>query len=615
MKKKYFKSWIAAAIILALILTSASCGLNQLEHGLSADDKTNPETSATTDLPENIDTVKTTNFAGADSYESIYSALKKMEEDREKLYDKGSSIFDFAGIFNTGQSGGAAMEDAEIAVEETAAATDSSSSDYSSTNIQELGVDEADIIKTDGKYLYILKNSGSIQIVSAEGKDSKIVSTIIEENPQDSCKEMYVDGDTLQLIAAGNDSSLVERDKDIYEIDSNYYTKLYTYDISDRANPKLSGQIKQEGDYFSSRKTGDIVYLFTEFYPEIQSEKNFKDYIPEGNTGHLEPGDICLPDTLTSTGYLVISSVNAKSPSRTLDEKAILSADGNCYVSTENIYIYNTDWHSGTSTTQLMKFHYKNGKITAVDATNLNGYVNDSFSLNEYKGNLRIVLTENGVTNETNSLYVLDENLSVCGSIRDIASGETIQSARFMGDIGYFVTFRNMDPLFSVDLSNPQNPKILGELKVTGFSSYLHFYGDNRLLGVGEEIDEKTGEYYGIKLSMFDTSNNKNVTEENKYVLKNMYDCSLLYDYKSVMIDPEKNVLGFICDGNYMIFTYDQKKGFKNVFTQPLPNESYYSYNSARGCYVKDTFYLIMDEEIQIYDMENNYKVLGKVEL
>ena len=153
--------------------------------------------------------------------------------------------------------------------------------------------------------------------------------------------------------------------------------------------------------------------------------------------------------------------------------------------------------------------------------------------------------------------------MQVCGNIGDLAEGEDIRSARFLGDIGYFVTFRNTDPLFSVDLSDPSDPKILGELKITGFSSYLHFYGENKLLGVGNEVDPETGAYTGIKLAMFDVSDPSNVKQLHKFVIKDTYDCPLFYNYKAAMIDTEKNVFGFMCDSSYMVFCYDEEKGFR----------------------------------------------------
>ena len=202
-------------------------------------------------------------------------------------------------------------------------------------------------------------------------------------------------------------------------------------------------------------------------------------------------------------------------------------------------------------------------------AGSVKGYLNNSFSLNEYNGNLRVVSTYTGddanavrdfasnITGqyyeqnwtEHNALYVLDEQLKQIGKIEGLADNETIRSARFFGDIGYFVTFRQTDPLFSVDLSDPANPQILGELKVSGFSSYLHFYGENHLLGIGYEADEATGMITGLKLSMFDISDPKQVTEVNRFTIPGITWCPAIENYKSILVQPEKNLIGFYCVG------------------------------------------------------------------
>ena len=224
-------------------------------------------------------------------------------------------------------------------------------------------------------------------------------------------------------------------------------------------------------------------------------------------------------------------------------------------MSENNIYI--TEEYYGKSETEniqtsIRKIAYDKGTLDAVGQTKIDGVLNDSFSIDEYNGYLRIAATvipsdynnrimpvpyveeggsdvivedEVAVDNasiETNALYVLDENLEMTGSIQNLAKEETIHSARFMGDIGYFVTFKQIDPLFSVDLSDPSNPKIIGELKIPGFSDYLHPYGDGKLLGIGLSVDEEGMTTEGVKLSMFDISDPANVKEMSTYVLENV---------------------------------------------------------------------------------------------
>ena len=198
----------------------------------------------------------------------------------------------------------------------------------------------------------------------------------------------------------------------------------------------------------------------------------------------------------------------------------------------------------------------------------------------------------------SNSLYVLDGNLKTVGSIERIAEDELIYSARFMGDMGYFVTFRQTDPLFSVDLSEPEHPRILGELKISGFSEYLHFYSENLLLGIGMEADEDTGATEGIKLSMFDISNPSDVKEKYKLNLSDYDYAEALYNYKAVLIDTEKNLFGFYAEGygeeykcSYLLFSFENGK-FKEIMNIDCV-DNHMNLEQVRGTYIGDNFYLL----------------------
>lgn len=631
-KKRWgrYAQWGAVAAAFVLLITGAVSGLTRfadsrgnnggevVESGTfavadaeteSGNGAEKAETEKQTDS-ENTEPEELYAFAGAATYQEVFDALSEAGGGylRDRGEEEGFVVED-------------AAENVKMATAESAdsAASSEAGGGYSQTNLQEIGVDEADIIKTDGKYLYVLKTTGKVQLVKAEREKLEIVGSIVLSSLNETPQEMYVDGDTLNVIATGSRTTMKNSDKDVYEAETENYTKLYTYDITDRADPKAVGNIKQQGNYSTSRKNGNIIYLFTQYYPELQDSAEIDSYIPAVDGARLESTDIYLPEYKNSSAYLVISSIDNQEPSGILDRKAVVSAAENFYVSENNIYIANTNWSSDVTMTQILKFHYEDGKITAAAAGDLKGSLNDTFSLNEYNGYLRAVLTDYSGDAQRNALYVLDDSMEIVGSIEDIAEGEDIRSARFFGDTGYFVTFRNMDPLFSVDLSEPENPKILGELKITGFSSYLHFYGENMLLGVGNEVDPETGAYLGIKLSMFDISEPSDVKEIHKYVIKDMYDCPLFYNYKAAMIDAEKNLFGFMCDTNYMIFTYDAENGFENVFTENLSDAYYSSYyygtNGMRGCYIGDTFYLIGGGEIRIYDMADGYKGIGRMEI
>ena len=211
---------------------------------------------------------------------------------------------------------------------------------------------------------------------------------------------------------------------------------------------------------------------------------------------------------------------------------------------------------------------------------------------------------------DTNSVYILDKDLKETGSIKNLAKDERVYSARFMGDVGYFVTFKETDPLFSVDLSDPENPKIMGELKIPGFSDYLHPYGKDKLLGIGMNVDEKTMSTDGVKLTMFDISDPENVKEEQTYVIENVYYTDVAYDYKAALVDTEKNLIGFAADSEggreYYTFSYDEKQGFTCTMHEEINGNNM---RITRGVYIEDTLYVVQGNIIEAYSLTNHAKI------
>lgn len=553
----------------------------------------------------------------ADSYESIY----------DTLYQKfgGASV----SAYYTEDILYAATDTMELAVEESAdtgqisrsSITSGSGAEtgnsYSKTNVQEKGVDEADLVKTDGNYIYILKRSGSLVILAAAEGTMEVISSI-EISASETIHEMYVDDDRLSFITSEYYTEMDDSDENVIASRSGTRTKLYTYDIADRRNPVLSGTVTQDGSYSQSRKNGDFIYLFSQFSPVLQDTYEDSILVPRTSSGEVAASSIYLPENINYSTYLVVSSIDIRNPGETINQKAVVSVASTFYASTENIYIANENWADGNSRTELLKLHYENGIITGTAAGSVEGYLNDSFSLNEYNGYLRAVTTSYDENyNESNGLYILDENLQLAGCIRDLAPDETVRSARFFGDTAYFVTFRQTDPLFSVDLSDPSNPQILGDLKITGFSSYLHFYSEDLLLGLGYEADPETGIQTGLKLSMFDISDPSNVTEVSKFVLSGITWCQALNNYRSILIDPEKNIFGFTCDNRYLVFSYEEEKGFVNELIYDFYNDMLNGYNGSdtndtRGLYINDTLYLVRPDVVNAFDMKNNYQKIGQ---
>ena len=305
-------------------------------------------------------------------------------------------------------------------------------------------------------------------------------------------------------------------------------------------------------------------------------------------------------------------------PDKAADQKAVMSENGEVYVSENNIYIYEyanssilADNLAAKNQTILRKLSYNKGKLSGSAQGKVKGYLNDSFSIDEYDNTLRLVTTVThnvGSSSQSNSVYVLDADLKTIGKIEDLAKNEQVYSARFLGDTGYFVTYEQTDPLFSVDFSDPENPKILGKLKIPGFSEYLHFYSDNLLLGIGMDTDEN-GITNGVKISMFDISDPSDVKEVSKYTLDQYYYSDVFSDYRAALVDPEKNLIGFPLSGSanqYVILSYDKDQGFQVQMQEEVNGNSYLG---TRGVYANEKFYVINGNAIEAYRMGDYVKI------
>lgn len=546
-------------------------------------------------------------LAAADSYDQIRKRLETYYED--------------AGYVDAG--------DGESAEHET----------YYTTNIQEEGAEEGDLVKTDGTYLYIVKDDASVCILKADGTEVSFAGSISGgQNGPENVQEMYVVKDKLILIGSYSEAALNQVSEDVSVVGYDTGIRAFTYDISDRSRPRLLGSVDMDGSYVGSRLVDGYLYLYTNCYKsgvsddgkETSAAEGYGEnsYVPSVAGELLEADAIYLPEKLRSSDYMVLASVDLEKPDQAVDKKAILSVHGEYYVSLSSIYLTNQMWDGDS--TAIIKIDFSEGRIVPAAAGMVNGSIHDNFSMSEYQGYLRVVTTQGQWLGQSayNHLYVMDEQMNIAGKIENLAEGETIQSARFLGDIGYFVTYRNMDPLFSVDLSDPFRPQILGELKVTGFSEYLHFYGENLLFGFGYETDPDTGETLGMKMSMYDISDPSDVKEVQKKVLD--LDVSpALWNYKSLLIDADKGLIGFLGEKwgrgdnegdnfpGYFLYRYDPEQGFVELFSEPVEDTIGSNVYGTRGVYIGDIFYLInlSENKLVIYDLDQNGRKVGETRL
>lgn len=486
--------------------------------------------------------------------------------------------------------------------------------DYSNTNVRQEGVDEADVAKTDGRYLYVLEDDGDyVSIVDTKTSMKKISE--IKAPKDETIEEFYLTEKNKKVVIICSNSS----DDDYEGVEDvtrssliskqTEGTRVVTYDVQDKKHPKKVGKVSQSGEYESSRISDGYLYLFSNYWvPENWKKKHPETYIPYVDDSLMKAKDICLPDGMKGCMYEIISAIDLKHPDKIADSKAIFSEGGDAYASNKNIYYYEEEWtgNGKQEKTLLRKLSYKKGKLAVVAQKTFKGYLNDSFSIDEYDGYLRMVVTRG----KTNAVYVLDQKLKLTGKITNLAKDERVYSARFLGATGYFVTYKETDPLFSVDLSNPKNPKILGRLKIPGFSNYLHFYGEDKLLGIGMDVDKKGDVTDGVKLSMFDISDKKNVKEEHKYTLKDVYSTDVEWDYKAALIDVEKNIIGFPAGGEnrqmYYLFSYTEEKGFQCNMKEKIYGSDALS---TRGIYIKDRLYVIHGNVLKAYSLKTYKKV------
>ena len=563
-----------------------------------------------------------TQIVSAKDYEEVYDYVKAQEDSQSVQARGGAATYSAEGASMDSSSEKAVASSDTVAMQ----AVDSgvTASDYSDTNVREDGVGEGDIVKTDGKNLYTMYNN-RIEIVNIEKQNMEQAATIRLEKNQD-IREIYIKDD--QLVVVYTESYYGD------ETDSYGYrvvTIAEIYDVSNPNKPTSKGKVTQSGNYNTMRVSGDYVYLLSDFDASIVNGRDaIGEYVPSVQGKLVEDSNICMPQYVRGDTYTVVSSFSLKNPEEKVDSKAIFGCSGLVYVSKNNIYVcesyYNSD-DSDVTQTCIRKISYKDGILKAVGQTKIDGTLNDSFSLDEYEGNLRLVTTvssngDSGIMplvlfgdsadseiakqEDTNYLYILDEKLNELSKIEDIAKDEQVYSARFIGKTGYVVTYKQTDPLFSIDLSDPKNPQIIGELKIPGFSEYLHPYGDGLLLGIGMDVDDTGTTTNGVKLSMFDISNPEDVAEVQKYVMEDCYSTNVTYEYKAAMIDVEKNLIGFVAYGEntkYYIFSYDES-GFQCLFEREMTG-----YGNVRGLYAREYFYLVSGNTVEKYELNGFKKV------
>ena len=590
--------------------------------------------------------------------------------------------------------------------------------DYSDTNNQVNGVNEADVVKTDGRFIYILDRSfGNLKIVKVDEGKTDLLSSVDVEKPQIEGQleyftpvEMYLFGDRLTVIARC--AEIVKMQYDGGESTSEKYlnsdqyiskTCVINYDISDRSAPKLISSSNQSGRYVDSRAIDGNVYVISSYSPPVRRlygedgeiDIGFFDgmQVPKVNGAELEPQNIYAGKDADSTTYTVITASDITGGGLMGNYLAFLGRTDVIYASQGNIYLSKTVYNANEKElqqilsealakigvqydpnsyeepkfdentdfskidfgiesyclyyTDIVKIGLDGGKVSAEACARIPGMAVNQFNFDESAGYLRVATvssiydlnaaeemikqtnslffgSSSGINVTENRVYVLDEELGVTGVSEAVGLNENIKSVRYIGDIAYVVTFRQTDPLYAIDLSDPEKPTVLSELKMPGFSTYMQQYGEGLLLGIGWSADD-SGVTDGIKISMYDVSDpyDVKIIDDLIYKTDNVYmTTSASYNHKALLIDKSRSVIAmpFYCfdwDGNesmkVIFFGFEDGKLFEKHVSDLDINSWDRSLQTLRVMFIGDYYYIASNDGVVSLSAEG-YEMTDKIE-
>jgi len=508
-----------------------------------------------------------------------FSSYDELLDFFHKKYESYNSLGEEYSLYNRNDLLGASKE--SVAADGNTA---EDSVDFSKTNIQVEGVDEPDIVKTDGTYLYVLANN-KIYIIKAYPAEESTILYTITFNDDTYVNNMFVYGDSLVVFGDNyfypilySDEIGISNQESWWGGSNNALINLY--DASDHSNPELVKEVKINGSYFDARLIGEYVYIVVtqptyEIYQVFEDTEtinipritidNSSSFVPANDIYYVDVPE--LSDSMTHVLSLNLAT------DEVVEKSFLLGSSQTMYVSLDSIFLASSHYpflfvksestssSNNEETTILHKISISNGDINYIAQGEVPGRILNQFSMDEHNGFFRIATTV-GYTWETdvpstNNIYILDENLQRVSQLEGLAPGESIYAVRFLGNRGYLVTFVQVDPLFTIDLSDPNNPKVLGELKIPGYSDYLHPYDENHIIGVGKEVNASIDAdkihtpgavYYtailGLKMALFDVTDIENPKEVAKIVIGDRgTDSPVLYDHKAFLFDREKELL------------------------------------------------------------------------
>ncbi|MBR3948634.1 MAG: beta-propeller domain-containing protein [Clostridia bacterium] len=489
--------------------------------------------------------------------------------------------------------------------------TGSNSKEHGQTNIQVEGIDEADIIKNDGRYLYIvssgIKTDTRLKIV-----DTETMTLLYDEfikGEKDNVlgiRDIYVNGDILvaNCIESGYDNKTYVAADSVYTPGYNPWrsdTVNVVFDISERSSPKEIRRVSQNGSLLSSRMNGSILYTVT--YYTVYNDTLEENYMPKVNGEFIGCDCVYIYDE-KSTGYTVVTAFDTKEKNGEVSKASVLGSGAEVYCTSDTLYVGMYEYKNSETKTNIFAFSLDGVNVAYKASGAVKGQFLNQFCFDEHKDCLRVATNyyDYKTDKDISSIYVLNKDLQLIGKLEDLAYDEQIKSVRFMGDTGYVVTFRNTDPLFTLDLTDPATPKVLGEIKLPGYSAYLHPIGDGYMVGIGYDGDEENAKFNTVKVSVFDVTDLRNPKETDTFVIKEA-ETDVNYEPKAFISSKTMGFIGipvkhYSPEGYYSVLSYkiikieNGKILSHEGFTHPDENHRY-GYGLFRGTFIGEKLYTV----------------------
>lgn len=564
---------------------------------------------------------------------------------------------------------------------DSASSTESSSSssntkDYSTTNIQVENVDEADIVKTDGDYIYSISEDNVIITDVKDPKQPKVVATIKSED-DDIPEDIILYKDKLVVISTkGNQTQR-------YYYNNRMNTVVKIYNITSREKPVLTKSYEMYEPYYTSRCIDNVLYVISSGNLRKEDDKIVVGYNEDNMEKEMSIDKIKYLKDVKTTKQTLISTVDLNNETADIKLDSYLMNISNAYVSENAIYLLNQKYNNDSKIpikllfgfkgvfgledyyemdsesgyyTEIYKFDIKEN-VEYKAKTKVKGKTINQYSLDEKDNHLRIALYDN----DGSRVAIFDEDLKQIGISDNVAKGEKMYSSRFIGDKVYFVTYKTMDPLFVMDLSNEAKPKVLGKLKIPGYSTYLHPYDENHIIGIGMETKEiinrnsngkvisTTAKVVGMKMALFDVSNVNSPVQISSVVIGDSRTTSaILTNPKALLFSKEKSLIAIpvnnysqdfeVTSSNnyetminnytkyskpynaegYLVYNINVQDGFKlkGVITHEKTNATYYYSNSKllRGLYIDNNLYTVSETMIKVNELDS-LKAVGELKL